>query len=61
MNQFEQATRQFEKNYGKPRPSFEHTIKTYQGNNQKTDWFLVGATIFLIGFGLVVLIAVYGN
>lgn len=38
------------------RPAWEHNIETYTDNNRKTDWFLIGVTLFLVGLGLTVLI-----
>lgn len=44
------------------RISWDHTIETYQGNKKPgRDWFLIGSTIFLLLFGLLIIYTVYGH
>lgn len=49
MNNFERAAKEYKRT---KRPSWDHTIETYQGNEPKTDWFMVSCTIALLAFAI---------
>lgn len=52
-NKFEMTAHNFSVNNKIHYPSWEHTIKTYQGNQTKVDWFLIISCLALAGFGFV--------
>ena len=56
MTKFEAAAKKMEREHGKPRPSFDHTIETYTEREEETaNWIstMVFVTVLLAGAILV--------
>lgn len=57
---FELAAKRMEREHGKPRPSWDHTVETYTGNTG-IDWFYYGAmTVYMLFFISLLVALVHG-
>jgi hypothetical protein len=55
LTKFEQHAFELDMRPKVQRPSWEHTVETYQGNGTKVDWFLVDGASVLVAFGAAML------